>query len=207
MSLDEPTRERIQSLIDGSDVFLFMKGQPEAPQCGFSATVVGILDQLIPAYESFDVLSDQAIREGVKEFSSWPTIPQLYVKGELVGGCDIVQETYASGELHDTLGVAKAEASDPGLTITESAAEALRGATSQAGPGQELRLSVDARFRSRMVLAPADDEDVVVESGGIGLRLDPLSAARAKNATIDVVQTKRGPAFQVQLPEAPESAA
>jgi len=203
MSLDASTRERIQSLIDANEVVLFMKGNPEAPQCGFSATVVGILDQLIPSYASFDVLSDQSVREGVKEFSSWPTIPQLYVKGELVGGCDIVQETYATGELHDQLGVARAAATTPEITITEAAAGALKDATADAPEGHQLRLSVDARYRSRMVLAPADDEDAVVESGGVSLRLDPLSAARAKRATIDLVQTKRGPAFQVQLPEAP----
>ncbi len=97
--MNPATREKIASLIASDRVFLFMKGNPQAPQCGFSATVVGILDQLLPGYGSFDVLSDMEIREGVKAFSDWPTIPQLYVDGEFLGGCDIVRELAASGEL------------------------------------------------------------------------------------------------------------
>jgi monothiol glutaredoxin len=104
MSLDPATRARIESLIASNDVVLFMKGSRSAPQCGFSATVVQILDSLVPDYETVDVLSDWSLREGIKEYSSWPTIPQLYVRGEFLGGCDIVREMYASGELSDKLG-------------------------------------------------------------------------------------------------------
>jgi monothiol glutaredoxin len=104
MSLDDATRDRIGALIEGNGVMLFMKGTPRAPQCGFSATVVQILDSLVPDYATFDVLADPAIREGIKLFSSWPTVPQLYVKGEFVGGCDIVKDLHASGELHEKLG-------------------------------------------------------------------------------------------------------
>ena len=113
MSLNEATCERITSLIERNEVVLFMKGTRWAPQCGFSATVVQMLDSLIPDYATFDVLADLAIREGIKLFSSWPTIPQLYVKGEFVGGCDIVQDLYASGELHEKLGLAP-PAAQPG---------------------------------------------------------------------------------------------
>jgi monothiol glutaredoxin len=103
MSLDDATRQRIQSLIDSDRVVLFMKGERRFPQCGFSAQVVQILDSLVPEYTTFDVLADPAVRQGIKEFSSWPTIPQLYVRGEFVGGCDIVTEMYRSGELKDAL--------------------------------------------------------------------------------------------------------
>jgi monothiol glutaredoxin len=105
MSLEPSARERIESLIASHDVVLFMKGTREAPQCGFSARVVQILDALIPEYETFDVLSDPSIREGVKEYSAWPTIPQLYVRGEFLGGCDIVGELHDTGELAKKLGV------------------------------------------------------------------------------------------------------
>ena len=104
MSLEDDTRDRIASIIDSDRVVLFMKGDRGMPQCGFSAMVVQILDSMVPDYTTVDVLSDSRIREGVKEYSSWPTIPQLYVGGEFVGGCDIVREMYAAGELQDVLG-------------------------------------------------------------------------------------------------------
>ena len=101
MSLDPELRDRIASLIASNDVILFMKGDRTMPQCGFSATVVRILDSLAPEYETFDVLSDPPVRDGIKDFSQWPTIPQLYVKGEFIGGCDIVQDLFESGELQE----------------------------------------------------------------------------------------------------------
>jgi monothiol glutaredoxin len=107
LSLDEATRDRIGALIESNDVMLFMKGTRQAPQCGFSATVVQILDRLAPGYATFDVLADPAIREGIKLFSSWPTVPQLYVAGEFIGGSDIVQDLYVSGELREKLELAR----------------------------------------------------------------------------------------------------
>ena len=95
--------ERIKGLIASSDVFLFMKGVPQMPQCGFSANVVGILNHLGIEFKSFDILSDMDIRQGVKEFSNSPTYPQLYFKGELLGGNDIVMELFQSGELEKTI--------------------------------------------------------------------------------------------------------
>lgn len=96
---DNPVFDRIKQEIDGTDVVLFMKGNPMFPQCGFSAAVVGALTQMQVKFKGIDVLQDGDIREGIKQFSSWPTIPQLYVKGEFVGGCDIVKEMYEAGEL------------------------------------------------------------------------------------------------------------
>jgi monothiol glutaredoxin len=95
--------DRIQSDIEGNTVFLYMKGTPMFPQCGFSARVVQILSHLGVPFSSANVLEEQELREGVKEFSQWPTIPQLYVKGEFVGGCDIVTEMFQSGELETLL--------------------------------------------------------------------------------------------------------
>jgi monothiol glutaredoxin len=97
--MKEETAQRIKDIIASGDVVLFMKGVPAAPQCGFSASVVKILSGLAVPFRSVDVLADVDIREGVKAFSNWPTIPQLYVKGEFVGGCDIVREMFQAGEL------------------------------------------------------------------------------------------------------------
>jgi monothiol glutaredoxin len=96
---DNPVFDRIKDEINGTDVVLFMKGNPMFPQCGFSAAVVGALSAMQVKFKGVDVLQDPEIREGIKAYSSWPTIPQLYVKGEFVGGCDIVKEMYEAGEL------------------------------------------------------------------------------------------------------------
>jgi monothiol glutaredoxin len=109
--MTETVNARISDIVNAADVVLFMKGTPLFPQCGFSSRAIAILDHLGVAYDSIDVLQDQAIRQGIKEFSDWPTIPQLYVKGEFVGGSDIMMEMYEAGELHqlmDAEGVAKA---------------------------------------------------------------------------------------------------
>ena len=97
--MDDNTKNLIQTHVDSNDVCLFMKGTPDAPQCGFSMAVTNMLKLLEVNFQSVNVLEDQNIREGIKVFSDWPTIPQLYVKKEFVGGCDIVKEMYESGEL------------------------------------------------------------------------------------------------------------
>ena len=97
--MDDNTKNLIQSHIDNNEVCLFMKGTPDAPQCGFSMAVTNMLKLLEVNFQSVNVLEDQNVREGIKVFSDWPTIPQLYVKKEFVGGCDIVKEMYESGEL------------------------------------------------------------------------------------------------------------
>ncbi|MCK6545780.1 Grx4 family monothiol glutaredoxin [Myxococcota bacterium] len=98
--------QRIEDQIKATDVVLFMKGTATFPQCGFSARVVQVLNQLGVKYQAVNVLADQELREGIKVYSDWPTIPQLYIKGELIGGSDIVAELYQSGELQKKLGVA-----------------------------------------------------------------------------------------------------
>jgi monothiol glutaredoxin len=92
--------DAIKKTIDGNDVVLFMKGTSKFPQCGFSAQVVKILDHLGVPFKDVNVLDDAGLREGIKTFTNWPTIPQLYVKGEFVGGCDIIREMFQAGELH-----------------------------------------------------------------------------------------------------------
>jgi monothiol glutaredoxin len=97
--MDITVHDRIRQQVTDNPVVLFMKGTPVFPQCGFSATVVQILSHLGVKFKAIDVLADASVREGIKEFSSWPTIPQLYVKGEFIGGCDIVREMFETGEL------------------------------------------------------------------------------------------------------------
>ena len=101
--LDDATKDRIEQDIKSEDVVLYMKGTPVFPQCGFSAAVVGVLTHLNVPFRGINVLDDMAIREGIKAFSDWPTIPQLYVKGEFVGGSDIIREMFQAGELQDLM--------------------------------------------------------------------------------------------------------
>ena len=96
-------KTEIKKLIDTNDVCLFMKGVPDAPQCGFSMTVSNILKHLNVNFKGVNVLDDQSLRQGIKEYSDWPTIPQLYIKGEFIGGCDIVKEMFENGELKSLL--------------------------------------------------------------------------------------------------------
>jgi monothiol glutaredoxin len=108
-----PVFDRIAADVRENDVVLYMKGTPVFPQCGFSAAVVGVLSHMGVKFKGIDVLQDPSLRDGIKQFSNWPTIPQLYVKGEFVGGCDIVREMYESGELEELFhqkGVAHAHA-------------------------------------------------------------------------------------------------
>lgn len=113
---ENPAFDRIQSEIDSHDIVLFMKGSKKLPQCGFSATVAAVMERLgISEYRDINVLMDPEIREGIKAFSDWPTIPQLYIKGEFIGGCDIVREMYQAGELQAML-------KDKGIDFNEQAA-------------------------------------------------------------------------------------
>jgi monothiol glutaredoxin len=110
---DNPMRDAIQSAIDENPVILFMKGTPEAPACGFSARTVGILKSLDQRFAAVDILPDPRIRQELSAISNWPTIPQLFIDGDLVGGCDIVTEMYESGELQTALGIDDAAPAQP----------------------------------------------------------------------------------------------
>src|ERR1700755_3408707 len=105
MTETNPIREAIQSAIDDNEVILFMKGTPEMPRCGFSARAVAALESVGTPFAAVDILPDPRIRQELSAISNWPTVPQLFIKGELVGGCDIVSEMYESGELAETLGL------------------------------------------------------------------------------------------------------
>jgi len=101
--MNEAVKQRIEDNIKGNKIFLYMKGTPNEPQCGFSAQVVAVLKTYNIPFETFDIFQDEEIRQGIKEFSDWPTIPQLYVNGEFIGGCDIITELHNNNELAPVL--------------------------------------------------------------------------------------------------------
>lgn len=202
MSLTPDLESRIRGIVDSAPTVLFMKGNPAAPQCGFSAQVVQVLNRVLPEYATFDVLSDGEVREGVKEFSDWPTIPQLYIDGEFMGGCDIVKEMYDSGELHEALGMERAQlsADDVDIAVSAEAERILRDAQQQQGA--ELHFGIDAKFQPFLGFGPATGGELRVPVGGLFFLLDGDSAGRARGASITVVETEHGQRLDVDIPAA-----
>ena len=196
-------RNRIESLLQQHPVVLFMKGTRDAPRCGFSAATVGLLDELLPDYASVDVLADADIREGIKTYANWPTIPQLYVKGELVGGADIVQSMYTSGQLQELFGLPKPDRTPPAITISAAAAGAIRDALADAEPSVALHLAIDARYQAQFHLAEADDDAIVSEANGIAIHMDLATAQRARGIRIDWAETVQGAGLAIDNPNAP----
>ena len=204
MSLDPALRSRIESILTANRVVLFMKGQPTMPQCGFSAKAVGALQDLGVEFAHVNVLADAEIREGIKAYGDWPTIPQLYIEGELVGGSDIILQMASSGELSSVLGLAAPDRTPPSITVTPAAVEMLRGALADA-PGASLQLSIDASFQPNFQLAPHDDNAIAAESNGLRVQFDLASARRADGITIDWVDDIRGKGLAIDNPNAPKA--
>ena len=203
MSLDPALRARIETLLATNPVVLFMKGNPNAPQCGFSSKAIGALDAAGATYTHVDVLSDPEIREGIKAYGDWPTIPQLYIGGELVGGSDIILQMAGSGELHAALGLPAPDRTPPVITITAPAAELLRKAIDDAGEGYALQIDVDRGFNARLQLAPHDDDAIASESAGVRVQFDLASAQRARGLAIDWADDERGRGLVIDNPNAP----
>ena len=203
MSLDPALRARIETLLATNPVVLFMKGNPNAPQCGFSSKAIGALDAAGATYTHVDVLSDPEIREGIKAYGDWPTIPQLYIGGELVGGSDIILQMAGSGELHAALGLPAPDRTPPVITITAPAAQLLRKAIDDAGAGYALQIDVDRGFNARLQLAPHDDDAIASESAGVRVQFDLASAQRARGLAIDWADDERGRGLVIDNPNAP----
>lgn len=199
---DPAVHSRIESLLAAHRVVLFMKGTPQAPQCGFSAATVERLDDVLDDYTSVNVLADEDMRQGIKEFGNWPTIPQLYVGGELVGGADIIGQMYGSGELHKLLGVAEPDRTPPSISISDAAVAAIGPAVAEAD-GQNLFLAIDARYQPHFELREAGPNDIVSHANGLDVHFEPASAARARDAVIDWVETPQGSGLSINLPAAP----
>jgi monothiol glutaredoxin len=202
MPLTEQRRADLEKLVNSKKVVLFMKGNRHFPACGFSATVVGILNQLTSQYQTVNILEDQNVRDGMKEFSNWPTFPQLYVEGRFIGGCDIIKEMHAQGELEQLFGVQRKPAQAPRVTISEAAARAFKDASSDAGD-DVLRLDIDPQYDCELYFGPKKDGDIEVTASGVLLHIEPASVARADGITIDFIQGPKGNAFKIDNPNAP----
>lgn len=199
-NLADPTHQKIDQLIKSSEVFLFMKGNRTFPQCGFSASVVQILDEVGRDYDTYNILEDPAVREGAKTFADWPTFPQLYFKGELVGGADIIRGMYGSGELHKLLGVELEDVPPPTVTITDWAAEVLREAAKRE-KHQALRIEVSPGFQYGLLFSEDRPGDFAIETNGFTVLVDRGSAKRADGLVLDYSRENRG--FMIENPNEP----
>jgi monothiol glutaredoxin len=203
MSLDSTTRERIETVLRENRVVLFMKGDRAQPMCGFSLAATNTLNELLPDYHTVNVLDDPEIRDGIKTYGDWPTIPQLYVDGELVGGADIIRQMYTSGELHTLFGLPAPDRTPPTITITDAAAEAIRDGTGGA-QGVALHLEIGPDHSAGFQLAPAGEHDIVAQANGLEVHFDPASAQRAQGIVIDWVSTVQGEGLSLKFPGAQE---
>src|SRR3954447_14937435 len=196
--LSDALRSRISGLVAQNPVVLFMKGTRRAPQCGFSAQVVQILDELVPEYETVDVLSSSELRDGIKEFSQWPTIPQLFVNGEFIGGCDIVRALQESGELQQLLSKPGTPAPLPTIHVSEGALKAFQAALADA-EGEALHLKIDARFQNDLYFAVREPGTLELSIQGLSLFIDPASARRADGMSIDFIDGPNA-GFKIENP-------
>ena len=207
MTLDPQLKQKIESLVSSDPVVLFMKGTRSFPQCGFSASVVNILNSLIPKYATVNILSEADVRGGMKEFSDWPTFPQLFIRGEFVGGADIVRQMHEAGELEKKLGDLVAAAKVPGLTVTARAAKELAAALAESTPGDLIHLTITPGWEHQLDLGPKEASHVTVTSNGITVQLDRASAQRAEGVSIDFVEASGaapdGGGFKIDNPNRP----
>ena len=203
MSLSHELRSRIEQMLAQHKIVLFLKGTRHQPRCGFSAQVVSILDGHGIQYHDVDVLSDPGLREGIKEFGNWPTIPQLYYEGTLIGGCDIVRQLDESDELLPTLGVKAVEVAPPSIQIDKGAIAAIKEAAKEAGPGQHLRMELKNGGRSiDMYFDETHPNDLRVEQGGVTVLFDRASARLANGISVDFVEGPSG-GFRIDNPNLP----
>jgi len=203
VALDAQLKKKIDDLVKSDEVVLFMKGSRSFPQCGFSASVVNILNTLVPKYTTVNILTDQDIRGGMKEYSDWPTFPQLFIKGEFVGGADIVRQMHESGELEKKLGGIVAPAKAPTVTVSARAAAELKAALEDGGPGDVIHLTVTPSWEHQLDLGPKEASHVTVEAGGLTLQLDRASAGRANGVSVDFIEGADGAGFKIENPNRP----
>jgi monothiol glutaredoxin len=203
MTLDPQTRKKIEQLVASDPVVLFMKGNRSFPQCGFSASVVNILNTLIPKYATVNILSDADVRTGMKEFSDWPTFPQLFIRGEFVGGADIVRQMHESGDLEKKLGDLVAPAKTAKVTVAPRAASELAAALKEGGPGDVIHLTITPTWEHQLDIGPREASHVTIESGGVTLQLDRASAGRADGVVVDYIEASDGAGFKIDNPNRP----
>lgn len=202
MNLGPAQRTRIEHLLSQHAVVLFMKGTRDQPRCGFSATALHALADVTSDFHEVDVIAEAELREAIKVFGQWPTIPQLYVRGELVGGADIIVEMAQNGALHELLGLQAPDRTPPHIQISKAAEHALRSALEDAGDSV-LHLSIDEQFVAQFALHPASAHDIVARAAGIELHMGLATAQRARGLEIDWVETARGAGLRLHNPNAP----
>jgi len=203
MSLDPAIKKKIDSLVQSDSVVLFMKGTRSFPQCGFSASVVNILNTLVPKYTTVNILSDAEVRTGMKEYSDWPTFPQLFIKGEFVGGADIVRQMHEAGELEKKLGDLVEAPKVPAVTVKPKAAAELSAALKDSSPGDVIHLTITPSWEHQLDIGAKEASHVTVETGGVTVQLDRASASRAEGVTIDFVEDSSGAGFKIENPNRP----
>lgn len=194
-------KEKIDEIVQENTVVLFMKGSRVAPQCGFSATVIDILDDFLDDYVTFDVLADQRIRDGIKAYSDWPTIPQLFVNGKFVGGSDILREMRANGELEGILGEPQ-EATVPTVTLAPAAIKALNKYWDGEGK-PVLRLEIDRQYHNSLFFDEAHDGDLTIEHERYRLVMARSTARRAEGVSVDWLSGGKVSGFKITNPSAP----
>jgi monothiol glutaredoxin len=198
----EELKNSLEDIIHNHPVVLFMKGTPERPQCGFSKQVVDVLRRLVPNFASVDVLSDPEIREGIKAYSSWPTIPQLYVDKEFIGGCDIVLDLYKNGQLNEILKIKRSN-HPPKMDITDGAAVALKRAFLDCQGDEAIRIDIGADFSHSLSFDIKQDDDFILQYDGFSILIDPYSAVRAESLHIDYVKENLDEGFAFNNPNEP----
>jgi monothiol glutaredoxin len=200
--MDAQLKAEIEELVQKHPVLLFMKGTKSFPQCGFSATVINILKEVgVRDLKEVNILARADLRDGMKEYTNWPTFPQLYVKGQFVGGCDIVKEMFATGELYDVIGTTKPEIKLPSVTVTAAAKQAVLAA-SEGEPVSALRIEISPQFEYALSVDEPGEGDIKVESGGLTLVFDRQSALRADGLRIDFLEADGG-GFKIDNPNEP----
>lgn len=194
---------RIEQMLDENPIFLFMKGNPQTPMCGFSSNTVKILKDLIgDGYGSFNVLEDPEIREGIKEYGQWPTIPQLYVNKELIGGNDIISEMFNTGELHELLNLEQPDRTPPVITITDEALAHIKEGLKDMGDHQ-LFLSVDDEFNTRFSLEMPKGYEIIADVGDLKVYMDIGTAKRSDGVEISWVDELQGSGLRIKNPNEP----
>ena len=201
--MSDQTTQRIEQMLEENPVFLFMKGNPQTPMCGFSSNTVKILKDLIgDGFGSFNVLEDPEIREGIKTYGQWPTIPQLYVNKELIGGNDIISEMFNTGELHELFNLSQPDRTPPKITITDDALNHIKEGLKDMGDHQ-LFLSVDDEFNTRFSLEMPKGYEVIADIGDLKVYMDIGTAKRSDGVEISWIDELQGSGLRIINPNEP----
>ena len=193
---------KIEEQLEQHKIVLFMKGSKAEPQCGFSAKVVSILEGIIDSFHTVDVLLDSQLKEDLKIFSDWPTFPQLFVNKEFIGGCDLVEQLFYSGELYELLGGKKGEKDTmPDIHVSEEAAVVIKEGVDRS-ENEVLHLTIDQSFNHDFQIAPRDPSRTCVLAGGVEIHLDRDSLNRASNLKIGMTDSDKGYGFEIFNPNA-----